>query len=69
MVVYSTCSINPIEDEAVVLEAIRRSVPNSLELLDCHERLPDFKGRKGLTHWPVITSKLKKNRMTDKTVE
>lgn len=37
---YSTCSINPIEDEAVVTEALRRALPNSLELLDCHERLP-----------------------------
>lgn len=37
---YSTCSINPIEDEAVVTEALRRALPNSLELVDCHSRLP-----------------------------
>lgn len=33
--VYSTCSLNPIEDEAVVAEVLRRSGGN-LELEDCH---------------------------------
>jgi multisite-specific tRNA:(cytosine-C5)-methyltransferase len=31
--VYSTCSLNPIEDEAVVAEALRRN--QSFELVDC----------------------------------
>ncbi|CAN0237249.1 unnamed protein product, partial [Hapterophycus canaliculatus] len=33
--VYSTCSLNPIEDEAVVAEVLRRCGGN-LELEDCH---------------------------------
>ncbi|CAN0489159.1 unnamed protein product [Laminaria digitata] len=33
--VYSTCSLNPIEDEAVVAEVLRRCGGN-LQLEDCH---------------------------------
>ncbi len=36
-VLYSTCSINPIEDEAVVVEAFNKVVDrNSFELVDIH---------------------------------
>lgn len=66
---YSTCSINPIEDEAVVTEAFRRALPDSLELVDCHERLPHLKGRKGLLSWPVLVNKLKKKNLYGKTAE
>lgn len=69
VVLYSTCSISPIEDEAVVTEAIRRALPNTLELLDCHSRLPNFKGRKGMTSWPILCSKLTKKNMTTSSVE
>lgn len=65
LVVYSTCSINPIEDEAVVVEALRRAVPGSLELLDCHKRIPNIKGRKGLTKYPVLINKLRKRYLED----
>lgn len=36
---YSTCSLNPIEDEAVVAEVLRRCGGN-LELEDCHRCPP-----------------------------
>lgn len=36
LVLYSTCSLNPIEDEAVVTELFRRSVDDSFELVDIH---------------------------------
>lgn len=35
LTVYSTCSINPIEDEAVVTEVLRRA-GGALELIDIH---------------------------------
>lgn len=53
-VLYSTCSINPIEDEAVVTEAFKRLNDDALELIDIHEKLPGFKGHKGMTQWPVL---------------
>lgn len=39
---------------------MRKAVPGSLELLDCHKRLPNVIGRKGITTWPVICNKVKK---------
>jgi len=50
---YSTCSINPIEDEAVVTEVFRKCSLGSFELIDVHEKLPGFIGRKGLVNWPI----------------
>ena len=50
VVVYSTCSINSIENEAVVQEVIRR-FPGSLELLDVHKYMPYIKTNKGLKKW------------------
>lgn len=51
---YSTCSINPIEDEAVVCEVMRRVNEGALQLIDVHDKMPGFKGRRGLTNWPVL---------------
>jgi len=50
--VYSTCSLNPIENEASVAEIIRRS-KGALELLDCSTLLKDFKYRPGIKDWIV----------------
>lgn len=49
--VYSTCSLNPIEDEAVVAEALRRN--QSFELLDCSAHLPGLLRCSGLSTWRV----------------
>ena len=57
LLLYSTCSINPIEDEAVVAEAFKKSCPGCFELIDVHQLLPGFKGRKGLTSWPIWEKK------------
>jgi multisite-specific tRNA:(cytosine-C5)-methyltransferase len=51
---YSTCSLNPIEDEAVILELMRR-VQSGLEIVDIHNR--GVPGRRGLTSWEVLESK------------
>lgn len=50
--VYSTCSLNPVEDEAVVGEILRES-RGSVELLDVSSELPELKRRPGLTSWLV----------------
>jgi 16S rRNA C967 or C1407 C5-methylase (RsmB/RsmF family) len=49
---YSTCSLNPIENEAVVSAALLQS-KGEMELVDCRHILGDFKTRKGLTSWKV----------------
>ncbi|PFH50485.1 hypothetical protein AMATHDRAFT_144951 [Amanita thiersii Skay4041] len=48
-IVYSTCSLNPIENEAVIAEALN-SNPD-FELVDVSEKLPALKRRPGITFW------------------
>ena len=50
---YSTCSMNPIENEAVVAELIRSS-EGALELVDCNEMLGSFRTRPGMSTWKVM---------------
>ncbi|XP_068637636.1 uncharacterized protein [Aristolochia californica] len=50
--VYSTCSMNPVENEAVVAEVLRRS-RGSVELLDVSSELPQLARRPGLKKWKV----------------
>ena len=50
--VYSTCSLNPIEDEAVVCTAVKIG-KGSIELVDCDSELTGLKRNKGLLHWKV----------------
>lgn len=49
-IVYSTCSLNPVEDEAVILETIRRC-PKKLRLVDVSGVLPKLRYRPGLHTW------------------
>ena len=51
--VYSTCSFNPIENEAVVAELLR-SCGGALELVDVSEQLPLLRRAPGLTSWRVM---------------
>jgi len=52
--VYSTCSFNPVENEAVVAELIRRC-GGALEIVDASNRVPQLKCRPGLSTWKVVT--------------
>ncbi|WOK96254.1 multisite-specific tRNA:(cytosine-C(5))-methyltransferase isoform X1 [Canna indica] len=50
--VYSTCSMNPVENEAVVAEVLRRS-GGSIKLLDVSDELPGLIRRPGLITWKI----------------
>lgn len=52
LMTYSTCSLNPVENEAVVAELLRRA-DGALELVDCSEMLPGLIRRPGVTSWDV----------------
>ncbi|XP_069770293.1 RNA cytosine C(5)-methyltransferase NSUN2 [Narcine bancroftii] len=52
--VYSTCSLNPIENEAVIAAVLEKS-EGSLELVDVSSELPGLKRMPGLTSWKVMT--------------
>lgn len=51
-IVYSTCSLNPIENEAVIMEIWRQS-EGAIRLVDVSEKLSDLSRRNGLGSWVV----------------
>lgn len=54
-VVYSTCSMNPVENEAVVSSAIDRcGGVEKVRLIDCSDALPGLKRRPGLSQWKIM---------------
>ncbi|EHY53874.1 tRNA (cytosine-5-)-methyltransferase ncl1 [Exophiala dermatitidis] len=54
-VVYSTCSMNPVEDEAVLAEAINRCGGSDLvQLLETKDYLPGLKRSPGLKKWNIM---------------
>ncbi|KAI1377517.1 S-adenosyl-L-methionine-dependent methyltransferase [Hypoxylon crocopeplum] len=54
-VVYSTCSMNPVENEAVVVSAIERcGGPNKISIIDCKDRLPLLKRSSGMHQWQIM---------------
>ncbi|KAF8630235.1 hypothetical protein AX15_003037 [Amanita polypyramis BW_CC] len=48
-IVYSTCSLNPVENEAVIAEAL--SANPDFELVDVSGKFPDLRRWPGLTSW------------------
>ncbi|KAL4144589.1 hypothetical protein PRNP1_013718 [Phytophthora ramorum] len=54
---YSTCTFNPLENEAVVADLLRWS-KGSLELVDVSNTLPLLKRRPGISTWKVLDSTL-----------
>ncbi|EFQ98544.1 tRNA (cytosine-5-)-methyltransferase NCL1 [Nannizzia gypsea CBS 118893] len=54
-VVYSTCSMNPIENEAIIAHVIDRCGGSSkVEIVNCEKELPELKRRPGLTTWKIM---------------
>ncbi|XP_056154296.1 RNA cytosine C(5)-methyltransferase NSUN2 [Lampris incognitus] len=52
--VYSTCSLNPIEDEAVIAALLEKS-EGALELADGSAELPGLKWMPGVNSWKLMT--------------
>ena len=50
--VYSTCTFNPVEDEAVVAELLVRC-KGAVELVDVADCLPDLRRMPGKHAWKV----------------
>jgi len=63
--VYSTCSHNPTENEAVVAELLRRS-KGSMELVDAP--LDGFRVRPGISHWKVLAEEKSKRQISNEKV-
>ncbi|XP_030382106.1 tRNA (cytosine(34)-C(5))-methyltransferase [Scaptodrosophila lebanonensis] len=55
--VYSTCSLNPIENEAV-LQRIIKDADGALELVDAAHMVPGLKFKPGMTHWKLATKEV-----------
>lgn len=53
LMVYSTCSLNPIEDEAIVAELLRYG-NGAIELVDVSDRLAQLKRYSGVSSWKVF---------------
>ncbi len=51
-IVYATCSLDPVENEAVVAEILRRN--DHLSLLDASQLLPGVPGESGRSNWPSL---------------
>lgn len=51
--VYSTCSLNPLEDEAVIAALLERG-KGSLALIDVSNELPSLIRTPGITQWKVL---------------
>lgn len=52
--VYSTCSLNPVENEAVIYRLLKDS-DGALELVDATDMLPGLKTTPGMTYWEPAT--------------
>lgn len=57
-IVYSTCSLNPIEDEAVIHRLLVETA-GALKLVDASERLPGLNFSAGLSTWAVMSRDLR----------
>jgi multisite-specific tRNA:(cytosine-C5)-methyltransferase len=53
--VYSTCSLNPVENEAVVASAIEAcGGPERVRVVNCSDKLTGLKRTTGLTSWKIM---------------
>lgn len=51
--VYSTCSLSPVENEAVVASALKKW-GSQIKLINCENELPGLVRRQGISHWDVF---------------
>lgn len=55
--VYSTCSLNPIENEAVLQRIIADS-KGALEIVDASHLVPGLKYKPGMTEWKLASKEV-----------
>lgn len=55
-IVYSTCSLNPTENESVISRMLREA-EGSVELINIADTLPGLKHRTGVTNWVLADKK------------
>ena len=60
LVAYSTCSLNPLENESVVAELLKRG-RGALELVDCSSMLPELHRAQGLHTWTILDDDLREH--------
>lgn len=65
--VYSTCSMNPIENEAVVAAALRKW-GDQIKLVNCDDQLPGLVRCKGISEWTVYGKDFKPRTKEDDDV-
>ena len=53
LMVYSTCSMNPIENESVVAQLLQ-TFEGQISLVDIGDQLPGLKTKPGLKEWCII---------------
>lgn len=53
LMVYSTCSMNPIENESVVTQLLQ-AFPGQIALVDISDKLPGLQTKPGLNKWCVM---------------
>ncbi|KAK5998622.1 Multisite-specific tRNA:(cytosine-C(5))-methyltransferase [Cladobotryum mycophilum] len=54
-VVYSTCSMNPIENESIIAAAVERCGGlENVSILDCSDQLPGLVRKPGLKTWKIM---------------
>merc|ERR1719266_948294 len=53
--VYSTCSLNPVEDEAVIQRMILDAGKDNVVIEEASEMVPGLKYSRGLTTWKVVS--------------
>lgn len=59
-VVFSTCSMNPVENESVVVSAIERcGGPDNVEIVDCANELKELKRNPGMKSWKIMDKSAK----------
>ena len=58
-ITYSTCSLNPIENESVVAATLKK-FQGKIRLVESRATLDGFKFQSGITSWPFLNMKTKK---------
>lgn len=62
--VYSTCSLNPIEDEAVV-SSVLREMKGNVKIVDVSSKYPQLKRLPGLKSWHVCNDEKEFNNFSE----